>query len=104
LTAFLDTGAFYSHIRRCRRACAERQKIFLETIQKGDLPLDFRYTDGGMNLTGFLPEDADDLKASTRLRRAGLDVPALSSYSGRAIEPRSTVANAASGNKPGLVF
>ena len=104
LAAFLDTGAFYSHIRRCRRAYAERQKIFLDTIQKGGMLLDFRYTDGGMNLTGFLPEGADDHDASIRLRSAGLDVPALSSYSCRAKEPQSARANAAGGNKPGLVF
>jgi GntR family transcriptional regulator/MocR family aminotransferase len=53
LAAFLDSGAFYSHIRRCRRNYAERQRIFLECITKGDLPLEFRFRDGGMNLTGF---------------------------------------------------
>ncbi len=94
LAAFLDTGAFYAHIRRCRRAYAERQMAFLHGMQMGGLPLDFRYRDGGMNLTGFLPRNFDDLAASDRLRAAGLDVPALTSY--------------ASGNRqhvePGLVF
>lgn len=89
LAAFLDTGAFYSHIRRCRRAYAERQRTFLETIQKGGLPLNFRYADGGMNLTGFLPADYDDVEAAARLRRAGLDVPALRSYSARVAEGKT---------------
>jgi GntR family transcriptional regulator/MocR family aminotransferase len=80
LAAFLDSGAFYSHIRRCRKSYAERQQAFLDAIEKGSLPLDFRYRDGGMNLTGFLPESCDDLVWSARLKRAGLDVPALSQY------------------------
>jgi GntR family transcriptional regulator/MocR family aminotransferase len=80
LAAFLDTGAFYAHIRRCRRVYAERQQAFLHGIQKGSLPLEFRYRDGGMNLTGFLPQGLSDRSASERLRVAGLDVPALTSY------------------------
>ena len=59
---------------------AERQQAFLDAIAKRSLPLDFRYRDGGMNLTGFLPEGCDDLVWSARLKRAGLDVPALSQY------------------------
>jgi GntR family transcriptional regulator/MocR family aminotransferase len=94
LAAFLDTGAFYAHVRRCRRAYAERQQAFLHGIQKGSLPLEFRYCDGGMNLTGFLPRGADDCEASERLRVAGLDVPALTSYA----------AGAQDRVDPGLVF
>ena len=80
LAAFLDSGAFYSHIRRCRKNYAERQETFLRAIEKGSLPLEFRYRDGGMNLTGFLPASCDDLVWSARLQKAGLDVPALSQY------------------------
>jgi GntR family transcriptional regulator/MocR family aminotransferase len=104
LAAFLDTGAFYSHIRRCRRAYAERQRTFLEAVQKGGLPFDFRYTDGGMNLTGFLPEEYDDLEASARLRRAGLDVPALSAYSARWADPRNAPIDRLAVHEHGLVF
>jgi GntR family transcriptional regulator / MocR family aminotransferase len=82
LAAFLDSGAFYSHIRRCRKNYAERQLSFLDAIQKGSLPLEFRYRDGGMNLTGFLPDHCDDTSWSARLRTAGFDVPALSQYAG----------------------
>jgi GntR family transcriptional regulator/MocR family aminotransferase len=86
LAAFMDSGAFYSHIRRCRKNYAERQETFLEAIGKGSLPLDFRYRDGGMNLTGFLPAGCDDLEWSGRLKKAGLDVPALSHYANSATE------------------
>jgi GntR family transcriptional regulator / MocR family aminotransferase len=80
LAEFLESGAFFSHIRRCRRAYAERQSLFLDLFQKSDLPLDFRHTDGGMNLTGFLPPRLDDRKWSSRLRSADFDVPAISDY------------------------
>lgn len=80
LGEFLDSGAFYSHIRRCRRTYAERQHVFLDCISKTDLPLEFRYRDGGMNLTGFLPRGFNDEACSEHLRHAGLDIPSLSSY------------------------
>jgi GntR family transcriptional regulator/MocR family aminotransferase len=87
LAAFLESGAFFSHIRRCRKAYAERQALFLDLFRKSDLPLDFRYTDGGMNLAGFLPAGADDAKWSSRLRTAGFDVPSISHYSFRQRTP-----------------
>ena len=87
LAAFLESGGFYSHVRRCRRNYAERQEAFLEAISKGSLPLEFRYRDGGMNLTGFLPAGTDDGAWSGRLRAAGLDVPALSHYADGFTEP-----------------
>ncbi|HWF47623.1 MAG TPA: PLP-dependent aminotransferase family protein [Bryobacteraceae bacterium] len=87
LAEFLDSGAFYSHIRRCRRTYAERQSAFLDCILKTDLPLEFRYRDGGMNLTGFLPKGFDDEACSQRLRQAGLDIPSLFSYASRPCEP-----------------
>jgi GntR family transcriptional regulator / MocR family aminotransferase len=87
LAAFLESGGFYSHVRRCRRNYAERQEAFLEAISKRNLPLDFRYRDGGMNLTGFLPAGTDDGAWSERLNAAGLDVPALSRYADGPTEP-----------------
>jgi GntR family transcriptional regulator/MocR family aminotransferase len=87
LAAFLESGGFYSHVRRCRRNYAERQEAFLTAIQKGNLPLDFRYRDGGMNLTGFLPRHLDDQAWSAQLQQAGLDVPALSHYASQPTEP-----------------
>lgn len=91
LALFLESGAFYSHIRRCRAAYAERQALFLRLFRASDWPLEFKYTDGGMNLTGLLPPGADDRRWSARLGAEGFDVPCLSRYAiGRA--------------SPGLVF
>lgn len=87
LSLFLESGAFYSHIRRCRRAYAERQCLLLKLARESDLPLEFKYTDGGMNLTGFLPEGTDDKKWSALLRGAGFDVPSLSQYAFRRVRP-----------------
>ena len=91
LAEFLESGAFFSHIRRCRRVYAERQALFLDLLRKSDLPLDVRYTDGGMNLTGFLPRGTDDAEWSRALAEAKFDVPPISHYS---IKRRA----------PGLVF
>jgi GntR family transcriptional regulator/MocR family aminotransferase len=87
LALFLESGAFYTHIRRCRRAYAERQRVFLDLFRRSGLPIEFPYTDGGMNLTGLLPLGSDDAAWSARLRAAGLDVPALSHYAIRATRP-----------------
>ena len=87
LAMFLESGAFHSHIRRCRRAYAERQELFLNMFRRSGLPLEFRNTDGGMNLTGWLPKGADDRAWSLRMRGGGLDIPSLSSYSLKARTP-----------------
>jgi GntR family transcriptional regulator/MocR family aminotransferase len=87
LALFLESGAFYSHIRRCRRAYAQRQDSFLRLFRSSELPLEFPHTDGGMNLTGFLPSKTDDAGWSARLLAAGLDVPPLSHYSVKATRP-----------------
>ena len=87
LALFLESGAFYSHIRRCRRAYSERQRLFMELFRDADLPLTFEHTDGGMNLIGFLPNGTDDAGWSSRLREAGFDVPSLSHYSVRPTRP-----------------
>ncbi len=87
LALFLESGAFLTHIRRCRRTYAERQALLLELARRSELPLVFVHTDGGMNLTGLLPEGTADASWSHRLAEAGLDVPALSRYSIRATRP-----------------
>ena len=91
LALFLESGAFYSHIRRCRREYASRHALFLDLFAGTDLPFTFEHTDGGMNVVGYLPDGSDDAAWSRRLQESGFDVPALSSY---AIEP----------TRPGLVF
>ncbi len=87
LALFLESGAFYSHIRRCRRAYAERQALFLELFRGADLPLAFEHTDGG--------HEPHRLAAGGSRRRrlvpppadAGFDVPSLSHYSMRPTRP-----------------
>jgi GntR family transcriptional regulator/MocR family aminotransferase len=91
LASFLESGAFYAHLRRCRKHYAERQSYFLEQVSRHGLPLSFPITGRGMNLAGMLPEGVNDQILSDRLRRAGLDVPPLSRY---AVEP----------TPPGLLF
>jgi len=91
LALFLESGAFYSHIRRCRREYAARHALFLDLFARSDLPLTFEHSDGGMNVVGFLPDGSDDAAWSRRLQEEGFDVPSLSHY---AIEP----------TRPGLVF
>jgi GntR family transcriptional regulator/MocR family aminotransferase len=91
LALFLESGAFYSHIRRCRREYAQRHALFLDLFGRSNLPLQFEQTDGGMNVVGYLRDGSDDAAWSRRMQDAGFDVPALSHY---AIEPV----------RPGLVF
>ena len=80
LANFLDSGVFYAHLRRCRRLYGERQEYFLTLVRRAGLPLTFPVTGRGMNLAGIMAEGAPDRVWSKRLQRAGLDVPALSSY------------------------
>ena len=87
LAEFIESGAFYIHIRRSRREYALRLEMFLESAAKYELPVSFPYTDGGMNLAGFLGGAARDAECSRRLKEKGLDVPALSQYSLRAASP-----------------
>lgn len=79
LALFLESGAFYSHIRRCRREYAVRQAMFLELFARAKLPITFQPSDGGMNVVGYL--QGEDAEWSRRLAQEGFDVPALSHYS-----------------------
>jgi GntR family transcriptional regulator/MocR family aminotransferase len=87
LAAFLESGAFYAHLRRCRRHYAERQAYFLEQVKRQGLPLTFPVTGRGMNLAGLLPEGSNDRALSHRLHGAGLDVPPLSRYAVKPVQP-----------------
>lgn len=91
LASFLESGAFYAHLRRCRKHYAERQSYFLEQIARFGLPLRFPVTGRGMNLAGMLPDSFNDQVCSELLMHAGLDVPPLSRY---AVDP----------TPPGLLF
>lgn len=87
LALFLESGAFYSHIRRCRRAYAERHALFLRLFAEAGLDIEFPRTDGGMNLAGFLAPGRDDGALSRRLAGAGFDIPPLSRYAIHAKRP-----------------
>jgi GntR family transcriptional regulator / MocR family aminotransferase len=87
LANFLESGAFYAHLRRCRKHYSERQAHFLEQVARLGLPLTFPITGRGMNLAGLLPETVNDQSCSDRLRLAGLDVPPLSRYAVRPTPP-----------------
>ena len=91
LAEFIESGAFYRHIRRSRREYARRLEAFLDSAAGCGLPLRFPHPDGGMNLAGFLPDRSDDAGISRRLQREGLEITALSRYS---VRPQS----------PGLLF
>jgi GntR family transcriptional regulator/MocR family aminotransferase len=84
LAAFIESGAFYRHIRRSRREYADRLQVFLDSGRRFDLPLSFPHTDGGMNLAGFFESPILDTECSGLLERKGLEIPALSRYSLRA--------------------
>jgi GntR family transcriptional regulator/MocR family aminotransferase len=87
LAAFLESGGFYAHLRRCRKHYAERQSHFLARVKQCGLPLTFPVIGRGMNLAGFLPESAKDRDVSVRLQRAGLQVPPLSHYAVMPVRP-----------------
>ncbi|HET6207209.1 MAG TPA: hypothetical protein VFD98_10395, partial [Terracidiphilus sp.] len=87
LAAFMESGAFYTHLRRCRRAYAERRQCFLESVYHAGLPLEFPNTDGGMNLAALIRSSLDDYRLSEEFRSSGLDIPPLSRYSIRHAHP-----------------
>jgi GntR family transcriptional regulator/MocR family aminotransferase len=91
LAEFIEAGAFYTHIRRCRREYGERLAVFLKAAEEVALPLRFPHTDGGMNVTGFMDPAVNDSSCSQALQAANFEVPPLSHYS---LAPTA----------PGLVF
>ena len=82
-----ESGAFYAHLRRCRRHYAERQGFFLEQVKRSGLPLHFPVSGRGMNLAGLLPQGTHDAALSARLKEQGLDVPPLKRYAINPVPP-----------------
>lgn len=87
LAAFLESGAFYAHLRRCRRLYAERQNLFLDQVTHLGLPLHFPVTGRGMNLAALLSNGANDSSLSIRFKESGLDIPPLSRYAVKPVQP-----------------
>ncbi len=82
LAEFISSGDFFTHIRRCRKAYAAKLTTFLDSVRKHDLPLEFPFTDGGMNQAGyFLDKKVDDEAIACKLVSNGICVRSLSSYS-----------------------
>ncbi len=81
LAEFIESGQFYSHIRRCRKAYASRLDAFLAAIDRHKIPLRFPHTDGGMNQTGYFEHGKTDAQQiASQLQTFGFDVPPLSNY------------------------
>lgn len=92
LAEFIQSGAFYTHIRRCRKNYASKLATFLDAASKHQLPLDFPHTDGGMNQMGYFREaDVNAEVISKRLGQQNFMVPSSAYYSTKK-------------TKPGLVF
>ncbi|GAB5467767.1 MAG: PLP-dependent aminotransferase family protein [Rhodospirillales bacterium] len=89
LAEFMAAGDFYRHLRRVRRVYAERRRFLLEALRETlpDLPPP-RDHQAGMQLVLDLPPDSDDLALSRRLAAAGVQAPALSTYSARPGGPK----------------
>jgi len=81
LAEFIESGAFYRHIRRSRGEYALRLEALLDSAAKFRLPVSLPHADGGMNQAGFLNRAGDDSDFSRKLQEKGLEVPALSRYS-----------------------
>lgn len=81
LADFIDDGHFTAHIRRMRTLYAARQQRLIDALERetGDM---FRVPklEGGMQVAAYLPDDADDVRASEAVNRARVHTTPLSSY------------------------
>lgn len=86
LAEFIEAGALFTHIRKCRREYGVRLCTLVRAVEKEGLPLHFPHRDGGMNVLA-LPTAPWPATLATRLARAGLDVPSLASFAEREVPP-----------------
>jgi len=86
LTDFMDAGHFERHIRRMRNLYRERQEVLVDAA-RAELAgrLDVQPAEAGMHLIGWLPEGRDDLDASRRAAREGIDAIRLSFFALRRV-------------------
>ena len=80
LASFIESGAFHTHLRRCRRVYAERRQAFLDAVAHYELPFSFPDTEGGMNLAALVPGHWKDERIAEKFRAEGLDIPPLARY------------------------
>jgi GntR family transcriptional regulator/MocR family aminotransferase len=81
LHRFLESGSYARHLKRLRRAYAERHGVFCDGIRRrlGGVLRVFGEA-MGLHVACELLGDRDDRAVSERAAAAGLTVPALSSY------------------------
>jgi len=84
---FLETGAYYSHVRRCRREYGSRLDTFLSAVRETGLPLEFPHADGGINISGFLPDSSDDAAWVAAMADVDVDTRAHSALATRPVRP-----------------
>ena len=82
LSNFISEGHFARHIRRMRTIYAERQSYFVALAQRelGEW-LDVQEKSCGLHLACTFKVDVDDEEVARVLRTAGIEAPALSSFS-----------------------
>jgi GntR family transcriptional regulator/MocR family aminotransferase len=78
---FISAGHLASHIRKTRERYRERRDVLLEVLDR-ELGSAFQVVtaDAGMHVTGWLPQEYDDVDIARRAAQRGLEVPALSTY------------------------
>ncbi len=81
LADFIGEGHFGGHVRRMRALYAERRNILLRSLENELSPwLRAAPGEGGLQLSAFLPETADDRAMAKAASEAGIHVSPLSLY------------------------
>ncbi|MEP5245431.1 MAG: PLP-dependent aminotransferase family protein, partial [Alphaproteobacteria bacterium] len=81
LADFIGEGHYGGHVRRMRALYAERRSVVLSALEDELSPfLRAAPGEGGLQLSAFLPESADDRALAEAAMKAGLHVSPLSLY------------------------
>lgn len=81
LADFIGEGHYGGHVRRMRALYAERRSIVLDALANELSPwLRAAPGEGGLQLSAFLPEDADDRALAAAAMKAGIHVSPLALY------------------------
>lgn len=81
LADFIGEGHYGGHVRRMRALYAERRAIVLDAIGNELSPwLKAAPGEGGLQLSAFLPEDADDRRLAAAAMEAGIHASPLALY------------------------
>ena len=85
LAHFLESGAWGRHVARSTRTYADRRAALVRGLHTALPEHEVVGVDAGLHVVLRLPDGCDDVAVVSRLARAGLEVPALSSFA--AVEP-----------------